>query len=309
MKAKRKVILAKIESVYGTDAAPVVGSDAMLVHNFSAVPIQPQYVERDPALPHFGTSDQLIVGKTMSMQFDVELAGAGAVDTAAPFGVLLRGCAHAQTITPTTGPVDYEQVTTGEESLTMWFHWDGVCHKMTGVRGNAELNFSAGGVPMARFTFVGLYGGISDITFPTAPTLSAWQKPLAMNKANTTFSLHGYAAFLRSLTINLGNVMQYVNLPNSESIRFIDRKMRGSVTIDLPTVTLKDYFTIVNAETAGALALTHGTAVGNKFIVAAGQVQLTNPSYGEADGTPTVSFDLGFKPTAAGNDEAVFSTQ
>jgi hypothetical protein len=308
MKAKRKVITAKIESVYGTDPAPTVSANAMEVHNFSAVPIAPQYVERDPALPHFGTGQQLIAGQTMSMQFDVQLAGAGGVDTVPAFAALLRACAMAETVTPTTGPVDYEPVTSGEESITIWFYWDGQVRKMNGARGTVELSFNAGGVPMARFTFVGLYGSIADITFPVAPTLTGWQKPLVCNKANTSFSLHGYAAYLRALSINVGNVMQYVNLPNSESIRFIDRKVRGSVTIDLPTIAAKDFFTIVRNETLGAIALTHGTAAGNKFIVALGQVQLTNPREGEADGTPTLTMDLGIQPTLAGNDEFVFST-
>jgi hypothetical protein len=308
LKAKRKVITAKIEAVYGTDSAPAVGTDAMLVHNFSATPKQMRYVERDPALPFFGNDGMIKVGETMQMQFDVEVAGAGAVADVPKFAPLLRGCALAETITPITGPVTYDPITSAEESLSVYFYWDGLLHKMLGARGSIGWVFSAGQIPMKRFTFEGLYGGVTDVALPV-PTLTGWQRPQAVNKANTTFSLHGYTAVLRELSVNQGNVMQYVNAPNSEQIRFIDRKTRGSVTIEMPLIAGKNFFSIIDTETVAALALVHGTTAGNKALFDAGQVQLTNPSYSEGDGTAILQMGLEFRPTAAGNDEFSYATQ
>lgn len=108
LKAKRKVITAKIEAVYGTDSAPAANANAILVHNFSCTPKQIRYVERDPALPYFGNDGMIKVGETMQMQFDIEVAGAGGVADAPKFGPLLRGCGLAETITAVTGPVTYE---------------------------------------------------------------------------------------------------------------------------------------------------------------------------------------------------------
>lgn len=308
IKAKRKVITAKIEAVYGTDPVPAVATDSLLVHNFSATPKQIRYVERDPALPYFGNGGQIKVGETMQMQFDVEIAGAGAVADAPKFGPLLRGCSLSQTITPITGPVDYAPVTTGEESVTIYFYWEGLLHKMLGARGTIGWTFSAGQVPLKRFTFEGLYGGVTDVALPV-PTLTGWQRPKAVNKANTTFALHGFAAVLRELTVNQGNVMQYVNNPNDESIRFIDRKARGSVTIEMPLIAAKNFFSTIDAETVGPLALAHGTVAGNKALLNAAQVQLTNPAYSEGDGTAVLQMGLEFQPSAAGNDEFKYSTQ
>lgn len=308
IKAKRKVIYGKIESVYGTDIVPTVGSDALLVHNFSCRPVVPRYVERDPALPFFGNDGQVKVGESMVMEFDVEIAGAGGVATVPKFGPLLRGVAHSETVTPTTGPVTYDPITTGEESLSMYFNWGGLLHKMAGARGSVTWNFPAGQIPMMRFSFEGLYVGVTD-TAIAAPTLTGWQRPQTVNKANTVFTLHGYSAVLRDMSVNQGAVMQYVNLPNLEEVRYSDRKTRGSVTIEVPTIAAKDFFTIIRNETTGALALTHGTTAGNKALFNAATVQLTNPQYSEAEGTAVLQMGMELRPTAAGNDEYSFATQ
>lgn len=308
LKAKRKVISAKIESVYGTDIVPAVATDAMLVHNFSCTPKNLRYVERDPALPYFGNGGMIKVGETMQMQFDIECAGAGGVAAVPKFAPLLRACALSETITVTVGPVTYDPITTAEESASIYFYWDGLLHKMLGGRGTIGWTFSAGTVPMKRFNFEGLYGGISDVALP-APTLTGWQRPQAVNKANTTFSLHGFTAVLRELSVSQGNVMQYVNNPNSENIRFIDRKTRGSVTIELPTIAAKNFYSIIDAETIGALALVHGTTAGNKALFNAAQVQLTTPAFSEGDGTALLQMALEFQPTVAGNNEFSYATQ
>lgn len=308
IKVKRKVIFLKIEGVYATDSVPVAGTDALVVRSFSCVPNELQYEERDTARPFFGNQGMIKAGDFMRMEFEIEAAGAGAVATAPKYGPALKGAALSETITPVTGPVTYAPITTGEQSVTAYFYWDGLLQKMLGARADVSLRFARGGVPMVRYSYMGLYGGITDVALPT-PTLTGFQKPLAVTKANTTFTLHGYAAPLADLSIVLGNAMSYVNLPNQEEVRFIDRKSRGSVTIELPTIAAKDYFTAIRAETLGALALVHGTVAGNKVLVNAPNVQLTNPRYSEGDGVAMLAMEMELQHSAAGNDEISYATQ
>ena len=307
LKNLRKVVFLKIESVYGTDPVPVAGTDALLVHNFSCTPLEIIYAERNNALPFLGNQGQIKAGDSVKMEFDIEAAGAGAVAGTPGFGAAMKGCALSETLTITTGPMTYAPISTAEQSVTAYFYWDGLLHKMSGARGTTSLKMSKGGIPMIHFAFTGLYGGITDVSLPS-PTLTAFQKPLAVNKANTTFTLHTYAAVLADLSFDQGNTMSYVNLPNSEEVRFTDRKSRGSVTIELPLIAGKDFFTIIRAETTGALALVQGTAAGNKFKLDAPAVQLTNPRYSEADGVAMLQMGMEFLPTSAGNDEFTYKT-
>lgn len=308
MKANKKLITCKVETTYGVDAVPVVGTDDLLVHNFSITPINIRYAERNSAQPFFGNRGQINVGETMQMEYDIEIAGAGGVADVPGYAAALRGCAMAETVTPTTGPVTYTFISDGEESVTKHFYWDGVRHKMLGAYGTIEWRFTEAGVPMMHFTWEGLYGGIAEAS-PGTPDLSAFQKAKAMTKANTTFTLFTYAAPLASLTITQGNEHVYKNRPNSERMYFTNRVTRGQVVIECPKPTVKDFIAICRAETEGALALTHGTAAGNKAILTAGHIQLINPKTSEGDNMVMLTMDMNFLPTDAGNDEFSYATQ
>lgn len=309
MKSNKKFLTCKIETTYGTNITPAVGTDDVLVSGFSVTPINIRYAERNVAQPYFGAQGQINVGESMQMEFDLEIAGGGAVATAPAYKSVLRACAMAETITPTTGPVTYSLISDAEESATVYFYWDGVRHKMLGARGNVEWRFNEAAIPVMHVTMEGLYGGIAVAALGGTPSLAAFQKPLGVNKANTTFSLHSYSAAIASLTINQGAQMIYKNRPNSEKIHYVDRKVTGKVTIECPKTDVKDFFAICRAETTGALALTHGTTAGNKGILAASTVQLTNPRTSEGDNMVMLAMDMIFLPSDAGNDELTYATQ
>lgn len=308
MKANKKVVLCKVETTYGVDSVPTVGANAMVVLNLNPTPISVRYVERNQALPFFGNRGQISVGETMLLEYDVEIAGAGAVAVAPGYSPVMRGCAMAETITPTTGPVTYSLVSENEESCTQYFYWDGVLHKMLGSYGTMELRFQEGQFPVMHTTWEGVYGGITEVT-PGAPVLTAFQVPKAMTKANTTFSLHGYAAPLASLTLTQGNEFVYKNRPNSERIYFTNRVSRGQVVIELPKPSVKDFVELCRSGATGALTMVHGTTAGNKVLIDANQAQLTNPRYSEADNMVMLTMDINFKHTDAGNDEWTYKTQ
>lgn len=309
MKSNKKFLTCKIETTYGTDVTPAVGTDDILVSNFSITPVNSRYTQRNQARPFFGAQGQIVVGETMGMEFDLEMCGAGAVATVPAYGPVLRICAMSETVTPTTGPVTYATISDNEESASIYFYWDGVRHKMLGARGNCEWRISEGGIPYIHITLEGLYGGIAVAALGGTPDLSAFQTPLGVTEANTTFSLHSYTAALASLTINRGAKNVYKNRPNSEKVHFVNGEVTGQVSIECPKTDVKDFFAICRAGTLGALAMTHGTSNGNKAILAASSVQLTNPRTSEADNMVMLAMDMIFLPTDAGNDELTYATQ
>lgn len=307
MKSNKKFVTCKIETTYGTDATPAVGTDDLLVENFSLQP-NIRFVERNVARPYFGSQEEIKIGETFMMEFDIPITGAGGVATVPPFGPMMRICAMAQTITPTTGPVTYSMISDSEESGSIYFYWDGVRHKALGCRGSVEWRYAEGNIGLRHFTVEGLYGGLAEAALGGTPSWSA-PSPVGITKANTTFSLHGYAAALQSLTITQGNQNDYINRPNSEKIHFSDRKTKGKVVIECPKPTAKDFIAICRAGTLGALDLTHGTADGNKSIIAADYLQLKSPNYSESNGIVMLSMDLILRQSSAGNDEFTEATQ
>lgn len=95
---RKRVLLAKIESVYGTDPTPTGGSNAILVRNMNFSPLAAETVGRDLIRPYFGNSDQLLAESHVALDFEVELAGAGALGSAPAWGPLLKACGFGQTL-------------------------------------------------------------------------------------------------------------------------------------------------------------------------------------------------------------------
>ena len=300
-------VLAKIETTYGTDATPAGASDAVLVSDMTMKPMEMKTVDRALLRPFLGNSEQLPTEIYNGCEFSVELAGSGTAGTAPKIGALLRACGFSETVVAATS-VAYAPVSTAFESLTMYMNLDGVLHKSLGARGTVSFSFKNNERPMAKFVFSGLFVPIADGARPSV-TLTAWRKPLPCNRVNTpTFTLHGYAAGLDDLQIDMANDVQYRSLiGGQEYVRIVDRKPKGSVLMEAVKVADKDWWTSIKNASTGALAMVHGLTAGNIVEVAAPNVQIFSPSYQNQNGIAMLSAQLAVSPGAAGNDELVLT--
>lgn len=301
---KRKAaVLAKIETVYGTDPVPTGAANAILVSDVTINPMEMKTVDRANIRPFLGNNEQLPTNLFVKLDFTCEIAGSGAAGTAPAWGPLLQMCGFAETITAST-KAEYSPVSDLFKSGTLYFNMDGVQHKLTGARGSVALDFTRDGRPAFKFTFTGLFNTVADVASP-AVTLTAWKVPLPVNRTNTpTFTLHGYAAVMHSLTADMANQVVYRELINGTAGALItDRKPAGQVVMEAATVATKDWWTSIRNVTTGALALVHGTAAGNKVQIDAPNVQLINPQYQDQDGIAMLQAGLVFAPGTSGNDE------
>jgi hypothetical protein len=302
MKARKKILLAKIETTYGTDSAPTGAANAILTHGFKLSPLEGETVSRDLDRPTLGNDLQLHIGSHVMMEFDVEVAGAGAAGTAPAYGPLLRACGLAETIAAGVD-VQYDPVSADEEAATMHFHHDGQKHAMLGARGSVTLKISPKGIPYFGFKFLGLWVDPASVADP-APDWSSFTTPLPVSATNTpTFSLHGAAYNLHELSVDQANDVKPQFIVGDESIMIVDRKPSGKVTIEAPALSGKNFFTTAKANTTGALQLVHGTAAGNIVQFDADTVQVLKPRYGDKDGVSTLEMDLSLVPSSAGDDE------
>lgn len=301
--ARKKVLLAKIETTYGVDPTPTGAANAILVSNITMTPQEADFADRNLVRPYLGRSEQLPAGIRALVEFEVELAGSGAAGTAPGWGVLMRACGHSETIVASTS-VTYAPISAAFESATMYFNLDGVLHKLTGARGTFSLSMKVKEIPKLKFTFTGIYNTVTDTAAPT-PTYTVFQKPLPVTNTNTTpFSLHGFAAVMSELSLDQSGAIAHRTLVGgSEAVLITDREPQGSITIEATTVASKDWWTIAKNATLGALAITHGTAAGNKVALNSSNVQLTKPSYAELDSVQMLQMGMNYIPSTTGNDE------
>lgn len=313
MNPRRRVVLAKIESAYGTDATPVAGTDAVQVADVNATPIELEYVERTLIRPALGNFEDLPAKSRVKIDIDLEVAGFGSAGPATPtpgYSALLRMCGLSVTVNAGVD-VQYKPISSGFESGTIYFYQDGTLHKLTGCRGNLEIVMDLNQRPIYRLSITGLYSTPTDVALPT-PTVTAYQRPVVVNRANSSaFSLHGFSGRLQSLSINLNNEVVHRNLvgQTTDEILITNRAPSGSVEIEAPdTIAAKDWYTAILNVTLAALSLTHGPAT-NQVKVDAPSVQLTNPRFVPVDNKVHIGFELQLMPTSAGNDELTITVK
>jgi hypothetical protein len=305
--ARKKILLAKVESVYGTDPTPTGAANAIQTSDLSITPLAGPTVSRNLDRATLGNDLQIQVGTYVTMSFMVEIAGGGGVDTPPAYSPLLQGCGFSETVTALTN-AKFAPVSSSIDSLTMYFAHDGQLHKMTGARGTAALNLNPGEIPKYAFTFTGLYVGPSSAADPT-PDFSAFVVPLPVNNTNmTTFTLHGGAVTMVTCSLDIANEVVYRNVVGNESVELIDRAPGGSIAFEAPPIGTKNWFETARLSTTGALKIVHGTVAGNIVTIDAPNVQIISPNYAESDGISTIQATLSLVPSSAGNDEITITT-
>jgi hypothetical protein len=317
---RNTVILAKVETTAGTDAVPTGADNACLVTEMTIDPLDAQNIDRNLVRGYFGASEQLVGPASVKVGFTVELAGSGTAATAPAWGALLQGCAVGEALLTVPNRVEYTPVSTGLKTLTIYYYDDGVLHKLTGVMGNCTLSAKVGQRPTLKFDFVGIDAGISAAS--ASATLTAWKTPVAMTKANVTDITIGATYATGALTggtvypstgleIMFGNVVNFTPLLSSETVDITDRQSTGSIELDLTAAQEVSMMAVVKANTLASLALTIGTAAGNKIIIHAPATQLLKPKKVDLNGKRLIGYDTRFVPTPAGsgNDEWRIVTQ
>lgn len=303
---RKQALLAKIEATYGVDSVPTGAVNAILVRNMKPTPMELEAEARALYLPYLGNDEDIVAAFYGMLEFEVEVAGAGALGTVPKYGPLLRGCAMAEVVAA-GAKVSYTPVSTGFESLSMYFHLDGVLHRMLGARGDVAMELNAKSVPIFKFKFMGLFVPVTDTALPAA-VYTGFIKPLAVNKANTLYSLHAVSTPMTKLALGLKNDVKYRNLVGYEGVDVIDRAPSGDVEFEAGLMASKNWFNVARDVVTDVLTVTHGTVAGNTVFVSAPKAQVTSPSYSETDGVSMISTGLKFMPNL-GNDELLIEVR
>ena len=299
---RKRLILAKTESTYGTDSSPV-GTDAVLVRDLSITPLQSDTVDRELIRPYFGASEQLLANTRVEVTFQVELAGSGTAGTAPTYGRVLQACAFSETVSAGVS-VTYAPVSATFDSVTIFYNIDGVLHKVTGCRGTFTLNGAVGEIPTIDFTMTGIYNAPTDTAAP-AVTYSNQAAPVIFKNGNTTgFELFSYSGCLQSIELDIGNEVIYRELVGcNKEVLINNRAVTGSVVLEAPTIASKDFFTTALGTALGNLTFQHGQTAGNIVSFASTSIDIGDVNYEDQDGIHMLSIPVTAVPTGSGNNE------
>lgn len=304
MLTNREVILAKIETTYGTDSVPVEATDAVLVENIGWSNEGLRMNERPAVRQNIGMLQQVYGGTLRSITFDVELkGGGGAVDDVPEFGPLLRACGFGETINAAAN-VTYAPVSTGHESITIYYFQDGIRHVLVGCIGNVSVNLETGALGKMSFTFTGHLSSVTDVALPSSPVYQSNVPPPVIN---TPFAIGGYSAIINALTFDMSNtVATPPDMSASDGyseIRITQRDVQGSYDPEAVVIATDDPYTDLQQGNTLAVATgVIGSAVGNRISISMPAAYYRDISPGDRDGVRTYDIPLGFAESS-GDDE------
>jgi len=303
---RKKFLIAKIESTYGTDPTPVGGTDAIQVTNLEVTPIESDNVQAAAYQGFIGNSTRatLVANKRVSVTFDVELAGSGTAGTAPAFGPLLKSCGFNEVLVADTSAT-YQLESTGFDSATIYCFYDGTRHKITGARGSVSFNFTAGQFATASFNMIGIYNAPDSTALSGTFTVANQAAAIEVNDTNmTTATFFGETSQrIESFDLALNNELIYKETASSQEVLITNRAPGGTAVIEAPAIGTTDYFADAVGVATASTSLVLGATGGNIVTLTAAQTDVTGVSYGDTNGVISLSMPYLALPSTSGNDE------
>ena len=300
---RKRSILAKAESSYGSDPTPTGSANYVQVIDLNIEPIVSDEVSRDLIRPYMGNYEVIPANTRVNVTFDVEMSGSGSAGTAPKYGAILKACGLSETVVSSTS-VTYAPVTTPSDSVTLFVNYDGIRHKVTGARGTFSLNCEVNNIPRISFSLTGIFSAPTDTALPTV-TVSNQASPLIFKNGSTSnFAIFGFAAALQSWNLDFNNEVIYRELVGgTKEVLITDRRPSGTAVIESPALSAHNFFTDYTGTSTGTNTWLHGTVAGNKVTVSCPQTDLGQPTYEESDGITMLSLPFMATPTASANNE------
>ena len=300
---RKRTILLKKETTSNQDASPTGSANAILVKNLEVTPIESDEVSRDLIRAYLGNSDILLANQKVSVSFTVELQGSGTAGTAVQWGPALEACGMVHTDASTTNTYAPTSDPAAMSSVSIYCNYDGTNHAIIGARGTFSISCEVGAIPEVNFTLTGKFAQPATVTLPTC-TYQKQATPLIFNKSNvTSYEIFSSSLPLQSYSFDMNNEVVYRELVSgTQEVLITNRAPGGSITIENPSLSAKNFFSIATGSATGTNKLIYGTAAGNKIEISCPQTDISAPSYSDSDGIQTLDLPYVALPNS-GNDE------
>lgn len=303
------LLLAKIESTYGTDPTPTGGSNAIAVAR-NTVKYGPKF-QQILRMIEDGSFSRLIgmnVLPEVDLSFSVELRGnytdgstdsdisSGASAQAIEIDCLLRACDLAPTYTAETtngardGYVTYKPtIPSGEgDSVTFYFYSGLKLHKITGAKGTMKVNLKAGEFGMIDFNFTGLYNAPTDVALSgITPTWLPTKPPIWTSSSSVVDAI---SHVMQKFDLDLGNkIVKREDANSTDGVKGfinVDRESKCSIDPESVLEATHPIWADLATPTKRTIIAKIGSVTGNKCwitVVAVSQ----DVSYGDRGGMRT----------------------
>lgn len=288
-KFKKKVLVFAAETAYGVDVIDAGTTPvAVLGREVKITPMAGENTALEYDNGNLGNSEEIAAETYVTIEFGVDWAGSGTANQVAPYEKLLKACLRNSTVKTTPASVEYAINEAATDSVTMYFYFDGALHALLGARGTYKLEAKAKEFPKMMFTFTGLFKPVTSAANPT-PNFDAWQTPLKVGAANSSFSLAGSSAKLISFEYDQANEVVYQEYVGQEEVLITNYQPTGKIVLEAASLGSFNPFTANTSVVA--LEFTHGVA-GNTVGFSSSKIQLGRPEYGDQDGTLTYEIPI-----------------
>ena len=314
---KFQVLLAKIESTYGSDPTPTAGANAKEVSNL-IVNLNAEPEERDIHRNTLSQDAPIASKRFAEIQFAMELKGSGTPGTAPAIGDLLRACGMAESVGDDGGgssSVVYTPGSSDHDSITVYRYQilDGTdckLQKFVGSRGTFNIVLAAGKKAMIEFNFrAAISGADSDGSTPT-PTYGETTKPPIVQSA--AFSWNSVTALrCQALNLDIANEVvqdEDVNAAGAGLIGFIitGRKPNGRFNPDVIQISANNFKDEWENATERALSIVVGSTAGNICTITAPKCSIDSVSDEDLNGKAKMALPFRMNRNSA-DDELVLT--
>lgn len=297
MRSNRKAILTKIESAYGVDSSPLPANALVLDRDTKITPLEHDALDNGMLTPTMGADSVLHVGSWGELDLSLPLAGAGALGDAPAYDAILRACGLSAAITAAQR-VTYGLVSDSFESATCYAHEGGEVTKLRGCRGSLSLEIKAKAKPMLKAKLTGLSAGPIVGVMPAVNLQPA--NVLPVENSNSVLTVNGFVVIMESMSIELGNEVNYSNLVGAESVDIVGRSASAKIVVQRPDVATFDMFALRKSGQKFSFKFTQTIAGANLIEMFGNGAQVTGISVGESDGFDTLEIDVRL---VGGNDD------
>lgn len=306
-----KVILGKLETVEGTDAAPTSVANALKVLNFAETFLTAEQKTRAYETAYYGAQDFTLSQFQRSFTFDMLIHGGGlaAGTTVPPWMIPLQACGFGAPVVGANS-VTIAPITANTKTLSMWAYIDDLLNKVAGSRGTFGFKIEDDEDPVFNFDVLGIPDqALASQAVPVAPTITGYIDPVLSATENTTFTMGAFSPALRRWSMSANVDRQFRSLIGPiDRINMRGRALSGEVVIEVPDLSTKNYFSQIRPGTTMPASCVQGTAAGNIVQIDTPRLKISGAALSEEQGKLMATLSVTALPNL-GNDEILITSK